>query len=95
MNPQRVITCFSEYMQQQGLRVTRAEFEQNLHGKQDNPAFLEDIKPLLSDDVSYNPQVAMTMVREALIDNLPGKPWRGEERLPSTVKRSGSRRSRK
>lgn len=95
VKPQRVITCFSEYMQRQGLQISRAEFERNLHGKQDNPAFLGDIKPLLSADVSYDPQTAMAMVREAFIDKLPGEPWRGESSPSSTVRRSSSRRPRK
>ena len=45
--PQRVLACFSEYMKREGYSVSRAQFEQNLHEKQFDPAFLEDLKPLL------------------------------------------------
>ena len=52
--PQRVLDCFSEYMRREGHSVSRAQFEQNLHDKESDPAFLEDIKPLLRADVQYD-----------------------------------------
>ena len=56
---------------------SRAQFEQNLSEKQDDRAFLDDIKPLLGADVHYDSRAAMAIVREALVERLPGKPWRG------------------
>jgi predicted nucleotidyltransferase component of viral defense system len=33
VDPVRVVECFQRYLEMEGRRVTRAEFEQNLHGK--------------------------------------------------------------
>ena len=77
LDPGRVVSCFAEYMRQQGLTIYRAQFEQNLHNKQTDPAFLEDLKPLLRAGIEYDAQAAMAEVRQALIEKLPGDPWRG------------------
>jgi hypothetical protein len=78
-SPERVITCFSEYMAWQELSVSRAEFESNLHEKQSTSTFLDDITPLLANEVDYDPEVAAGLVREALLARLPGEPWRGQQ----------------
>ena len=77
LKPARVVACFTEYMKRQGHQVSRAEFERNLHEKQGDPAFLDDMKPLLSAAVRYEAAEAMSLVREVLIQRLPGDPWRG------------------
>jgi hypothetical protein len=59
--------------------ATRVQFEQNLHGKQNDPEFMNDISPLLNPAVDYNPVVAMNVVRDVLIARVPGEPWRGAE----------------
>jgi hypothetical protein len=64
-------------MKRQGHEVSRAEFERNLHDKQNDPASLDDTKPLLSAAVRYEVAEAMALVREVLIQRLPGDPWRG------------------
>jgi predicted nucleotidyltransferase component of viral defense system len=92
VDPERVVTCFREYMKHQGQAVSRAEFEQNLYEKENNPAFLNDIKPLLNADVRYDASVAMAMVREVLIQKLPGEAWRGAGAQPSSDKRLKTRR---
>ncbi|MFM7148438.1 MAG: nucleotidyl transferase AbiEii/AbiGii toxin family protein [Gemmataceae bacterium] len=77
LDPQRVIKCFGEYMDREGHPVSRAQFEENLQEKQANAAFLEEVKPLLSADIAYDGTVALAQVRDHLIENLPGDPWRG------------------
>jgi hypothetical protein len=57
--------------------VTRAQFERNLHDKESDRAFLEDIKPLLRTGVDYEAAAAITQVKAAIIEKLPGAPWRG------------------
>ncbi len=80
IKPQQVIDCFLRYMERERHAVSRAQFEQNLHGKQTDPAFMGDITPLLSAHVQYDPAEAMRQVRAMLIDHLPGDPWRGVEK---------------
>ena len=88
--PERVVSCFAEYMKREGHQISRAEFERNLHDKQNNPAFLDDIKPLLAVSVRYEAAEAMALVREVLIQRLPGDPWRG----PGPARKPKSRRQR-
>ena len=77
INPQRLVECFAEYMDREGHPITRAQFEQNLHDKESDPAFLSDIEPLLRPDLSYDAAAAIVVVKESLIKLLPGDPWRG------------------
>lgn len=79
IDPNQVVACFLRYMTHEGHAVSRAQYEQNLHGKQNDPAFMGDITPLLSASVSYDPAEAMQRVRAVLIDRLPGEPWRGSQ----------------
>jgi predicted nucleotidyltransferase component of viral defense system len=83
LDPERVIACFTQYIQQQGQSISRAQFEQNIYEKQSDRAFLEDIQPLLRADLDYDPGLAMKRVRESLIEKLPGAPWRGLPEAPT------------
>ncbi len=77
LDPERVVACFAEYMKHEGHAVSRAQFEQNLHEKQSDPAFLGDVKPMLRPDIQYDAETALAQVRKTLIERLPGAPWRG------------------
>jgi len=90
LQPPRVVACFAEYMKRERHQISRAEFERNLHDKQNDPAFLDDTKPLLSAAVRYEVAEAMALVREVLIQRLPGDPWRG----PSPVRKPKRHRPR-
>jgi predicted nucleotidyltransferase component of viral defense system len=94
IDPDRVINCFGEYMSREGHPVTRALFEQNLHEKQASTAFLEEVKPLLSAGVAFDGTAALTLVREALVEKLPGDPWRGSETSSRTAKPTPRRKRR-
>lgn len=75
----KIVDCFGRYLGQEGLAVSRAEFEENLEGKFQNRAFLEDIGPLLPTGVSYDVAQAGALVGQKLVAILPGEPWRGAE----------------
>jgi len=77
IDPDRLVECFIEYMNREKHPVTRAQFEQNLHDKETDPAFLNDIAPLLRAGQSYDPATAIKVVRQTLIALLPGDPWQG------------------
>lgn len=94
LDPERVVACFTQYMSHEGHAVSRAQFEQNLHDKQSDPAFLEDIKPLLRTDIQYDAQEAMMQVKEKLIERLPGAPWRGLLEKPEKKPPTKARRKR-
>jgi predicted nucleotidyltransferase component of viral defense system len=77
VDPNRVVECFLRYMEHEKHPVSRAQFEQNLHDKRTDAAFMEDIKPLLSASTNYDPSEALAYVHDTLIARLPGNPWRG------------------
>jgi len=77
IDPQRTVHCFLRYMTHESHPISRAQFEQNLHDKQTDAAFMEDIAPLLNASTKYDPFEAVQLVHDALIARLPGDPWRG------------------
>jgi predicted nucleotidyltransferase component of viral defense system len=74
----KVVECFERYMDHGCTPVSRAEFEANLAAKLRSKQFLEDIEPLLPNDVTYDVAVADAHVREHLLAKLRGDPWKGE-----------------
>jgi hypothetical protein len=50
----KVVDCFARYLAHTGKRVSRAEYEANLAGRIDDPAFTKDILPLLARGVAYD-----------------------------------------
>jgi predicted nucleotidyltransferase component of viral defense system len=75
--PKRIVECFRHYTDHGGTPVSRAQFEANLEPKFQDPAFLEDIDPLLRPGVMFDPRAAEAVVRAQLIQALPGDPWKG------------------
>ena len=74
-NPARIVETFSGYMANEGKRVTRATFEQNLSDKLDNRQFTADIGPLLASGYRWSLQEASEAVSTGLVALLPGEPW--------------------
>ena len=79
VDPSRVLESFTSYMDHEGRRVTRAQFEQNMDGKLRDPQFSADIGPLLADGFAWNLDRAAKSVLTGLIERLPGDPWRGKD----------------
>lgn len=77
VDPGKVITAFAAYLAREGLRVTRAEFEQNLIAKARDRAFLGEVRPMLAPDVDYDPLAALDFVRREFIEHLPEEGWKG------------------
>lgn len=77
VDPDRIITAFSKYMDYGGHHVTRAQFEENIEGKLNDPQFAADIGPLLSTEFEWNIENAAAIVQSKLIERLEGDPWKG------------------
>lgn len=73
----RIVECFERYIAHDGATVSRAEFEANLSAKLKSDVFLEDIRPLISADLKFDPVDAADIVQTELISKLPGEPWKG------------------
>ena len=72
LDPDKVVTCFVRYLENDGLRVTRAEFEQNLAEKIEDSVFLSDAPPLLALGTAFDVEAAFDRVRNGLLSRLPG-----------------------
>ncbi len=73
------IQCFDYYLQKQNLKISRAEFEENLYHKLKITSFREDIQPLLS-NANFNDEsflMHFNIVLKDIIQQLPGEPWKG------------------
>lgn len=73
----RIVDCFQRYLDHDGLRVSRAEFEANLQGKLSDPDFGRDIEPLLSSDAKWDQTAAADYLFQEVLPLLPGEPWKG------------------
>ena len=80
IDSERLLKCFHRYMTDGGHAVTRAQFEANLHEKAASRDFRGDIFPLLRPGLSWDFDDGLRVVREGLIEQLPGDPWRGPAR---------------
>ena len=78
VDPERIVTTFATYMDHGGHNVTRALFEQNMHQKLTDPQFTADISPLPAHGYSWDMKKAADQIGKALIQKLPGYPWKGE-----------------
>ena len=79
LKPAQIISCFLKYMEHEGHRVTRAEFEKNLSEKFKDTRFLEDIAPLLMKDSGWDFHKAADFVQNELLTLLPGEAWQGKQ----------------
>ena len=78
MDKARLVECFERYMEHEGHRVSRAEFEANMDAKMRDPEFNGDIGPLLA-GVTYDPVAAYCEVHTSLVARLHGEQWKGAE----------------
>lgn len=70
----KVVQCFLQYMKHQALKISRAEFEENLLAKLADPGFRRDIVPLLRSGTSYDVDQAAEYMMAEIISRLPGNP---------------------
>lgn len=73
----RVVSCFRQYVDADGLRISRAELEANLTSKLEDRVFTADLRPLLAPDVEWDLRRAARLVLDEIAPRLPGDPWRG------------------
>lgn len=79
VSPRRIVEAFQVYMEREGNRISRAEFEENLFRKMREPRFTGDISDLLAPETAYDPRGAYQFVATSVLGLLPGEPWRAAE----------------
>ena len=78
IDPARVVECFVRYLEHDGHRISRAEFEMNLNEKLADEYFLSDVAPLIAPDIAWDFDDAARFVRQVIAPLLAGRPWRGD-----------------
>lgn len=76
VNTENVITIFNHYCERHNDTITRALFEQSLSFKKQHRDFQSDILPLLTSDVTWHFEKAISLVEQHYITKLPGDPWK-------------------
>ncbi|MEI8033483.1 MAG: tyrosine-type recombinase/integrase [Chlorobiaceae bacterium] len=71
VNPESIVTCFMQYMEQEEYPIFRAEFEMNLQEKPNDPRFLNDMSPLLTSGISWDASAAARYVLDSLAPLMP------------------------
>lgn len=76
----RIVELFRKYLEQSEQEISRANAEERMWAKLENPGFLSDIRPLLSADAATEltdkeTMKAYTRVFTEVIALIPGKPW--------------------
>ena len=79
LNTEEVVKTFNVYMEKENHRVSRAEFEENLLLKTNDPAFREDIFPLISTNIQepFNAFEDTKIFIIKFLSHLPGDSWKG------------------
>ena len=80
VQPERVVRCFLKYMEHEGHKMSRAEFEQNLLEKLEDSSFIEDIGPLLIAGSPFDFRKVAELLMTQLLPLIPGEPWQGRSR---------------
>ncbi|HEY0482920.1 MAG TPA: nucleotidyl transferase AbiEii/AbiGii toxin family protein [Kofleriaceae bacterium] len=75
-SPDRILEVFARYTHEEGSRITRAMFEQNLAAKKTDTVFNADLTPLLASGYTWSFDDAYDLVWRQLIGHLPGEPWK-------------------
>lgn len=81
LDDRKIVECFERYLMNGGISISRAEFEENLVGKLRDPAFIDDIEPLLPTGVNYNIAEAGELICNRLVAMLRGEPWKGKGKV--------------
>ncbi len=71
LDPEKVVGCFTSYLEKDGRRVTRAEFDANVAEKIEDRLFISDVAPLLAGGVSFDPVTAFERIRDSFISRMP------------------------
>jgi len=86
LNAVRVVEYFGRYLQRSEMRISRAEAEQRMFAKLNNPGFLADLRPLLAATQAAQltdgaMKTAFVKVFSRFVILLPGDQWARSEEM--------------
>jgi len=73
VDPARLVRCLLGYLDAEGKRIAREDFETNLADKLADPTFADDVRPLLASGVEWDAAAAGDFVFRELLPLLPGR----------------------
>lgn len=76
LNIELLVSTFVRYLHRQGIRVSRAIFEENLLKKLRDKRFLDDTGSLLAQGRTFDAIAGADNVLKNIISHLPGLPWK-------------------
>jgi len=84
LNAVNVVRFFGQYLERSGLRISRAEAEQRMFAKLNDPGLLADVRPLLAAAQAKNlthetMKAALSKVFSQFVVLFPGEPWARSE----------------
>lgn len=82
LSVENLIKAFNKYIEHEGLKISRAEFEKNIHEKKISPEFGKDIARLLNSENrdSFELGKAFELVESKIISKLAGNSWVGSKK---------------
>lgn len=98
LNTARIVECFLLYLERSDVRISRAQAEQRMFAKLNNPGFIADMRPLVTSAhaeklTDEEIKKAFTDVFRMFITALPGDAWQKTdemiERFGLSLKKSG------
>ncbi|MBI3184680.1 MAG: nucleotidyl transferase AbiEii/AbiGii toxin family protein [Myxococcales bacterium] len=81
VDPRRVVEAFLRYLEHQGRKVSRRDFEANLDAKLADPEFPKEVVPLLARGTTWDVHVAADFVRRELLSMIPERESRKSKRM--------------
>lgn len=84
LDVQDMVKTFHQYLEHEGTKISRAQFEENLIRKLSDSIFCNDIKPLLRENDVWDIKEAFSLVRNNIFPHLLGEPWKGATITSST-----------
>lgn len=90
LNREKLIHCFQHYLVQEGHLISRANAEERMLKKL-NQSLIEDITPLLPNEVQFNDDTALSAferVWSQLITRLPGEPWKSSPAVIEAIRKT-------
>lgn len=80
VNISNVLHCFNQYLMHENLKISRAEFEENLNLKFAQLPFRDDILALLPESQENDQafEENFQLVLDRIVQQLSGEPWKGK-----------------
>lgn len=75
---EEIAQSFLAHLDASPVKISRAQFEENLLNKIKDPIFVADLEPLLAGATEdFDFEEGLDLVMTEIVGKLPGEPWKG------------------